>query len=248
MTADKRCGACGDEKPVEEFHRRTRSPDGAIVRAGTKHPISPMTPNGPQQPFTTGIITAEAMTRRLIDSFHQGDWMRFASLCALCIVGALTLATPAVAQMTTTNCTSNSPTELSCTTTGGSASAGTSTTNCSSMSSSDFSCTTTNSAEQEREHQVEIQNEARGAVAIGRGVAGLFHAAHAHNRRVKQERLADLNARFVLLEHDFDYGATLVTAAKARGDTAAVRRLSADQIEMSRQLQAIADTAAKVSR
>jgi hypothetical protein len=103
-------------------------------------------------------------------------------------------------------------------------------------------------AEQEREHQVEIQNEARGAVAIGQGVAGLFHAMHAYNRRAKAERLAELNANFVSLEHDYDYGATLVTAAQARGDTAAVRRLSADQVEMSRQLTAIADSAAKVAR
>jgi hypothetical protein len=103
-------------------------------------------------------------------------------------------------------------------------------------------------AEQQREHRVEIQNEARGAVAIGHGVAGLFHAAHAHNRRVKQEQLSDLWTRTASLQHDYEYGATLVTAANARGDTAAVRQLSSDQVAMAAQLKAMGDSAVRLSR
>ena len=100
----------------------------------------------------------------------------------------------------------------------------------------------------EQQRQAVIENEARGAVVIGQGVAGIFHTIHASNRKAREARLADLNARFASLEVDYDYGAKLVTAAQARGDTAAVQRLSADQAEMSRQLSAIADSAAKVAR
>jgi hypothetical protein len=103
-------------------------------------------------------------------------------------------------------------------------------------------------AEQRREHQVEIQNEARGAVVIGRGVAALFHAVHAHNRRVKQEQLSDLWARTAVLQRDYEYGAKLVTAANARGDTVAVRRLSSDQVVMAAQLKAMGDSAVMLSR
>lgn len=154
------------------------------------------------------------------------------------------------AMPTTTDCTRNSYGSTCTTMHPGAFST---TTNCSSNTYG-VNCTTTTPpspaelAEQQRAHQVEIQNEARGAVVIGRGVVGLFHAMHASNQRAKAERLADLNSRFVSLERDYDYGATLVTAAQARGDTAAVRRLSADQVEMSRQLTAIADSANKLSR
>ena len=51
--------------------------------------------------------------------------------------------------------------------------------------------------------------------------------------------------RYASLRHDFAYGDTLVRDAAARGDTAAVRRLSADQSTMMVQLLAMSDTAAR---
>ena len=53
------------------------------------------------------------------------------------------------------------------------------------------------------------------------------------------------SARYAALRKDFAYGDSLVKAATARGDTVAMRRLSADQVEMMTQLLAMSDTAAK---
>ena len=170
--------------------------------------------------------------------------------CARNVYGANCTTTAPGAMPSTTNCSSNVY-GMSCTTMNPNGPA--TTTDCS-RSVYGASCTSTTPPSaadleaQQRAHQAEIQNEARGAVAIGRGVAGIFHAIHASNRKAKEARLADLNARFASLNIDYHYGATLVAAAQARGDTAAVRRLSADQEEMSLQLSAIADTAAKVAR
>jgi hypothetical protein len=56
------------------------------------------------------------------------------------------------------------------------------------------------------------------------------------------------SARYAVLRRDFAYGDSLVKAASARGDTSAVRRLTADQADMMTQLLAMSDTAAKSAR
>jgi len=71
---------------------------------------------------------------------------------------------------------------------------------------------------------------------------------HAKHRAERQQRLEDLWARTASLQHDYEYGATLVKSANARGDTAAVRRLSADQTMMAAQLKAMSDSAVMLSR
>lgn len=52
--------------------------------------------------------------------------------------------------------------------------------------------------------------------------------------------------RYAALRRDFAYGDSLVKEATARGDSATVRRLSADQTEMMSQIVAMSDTATKM--
>lgn len=52
--------------------------------------------------------------------------------------------------------------------------------------------------------------------------------------------------RYAALRRDFAYGDSLVNAATARGDSAAARRLAADQTVMMSQIVAMSDTAVKL--
>lgn len=89
------------------------------------------------------------------------------------------------------------------------------------------------------ERQQRLHDEAAGAVAIGRGVAGIFHAI---NRSHERSRLKDLGVRAGVLRNDIVYGDSLVTRATVRGDTAAVRRLAADQVTLRSQYGQMLDS------
>ena len=85
-----------------------------------------------------------------------------------------------------------------------------------------------------------VSQEAYNAgVAIG-SVIRRMKIAHAQAR--ERER-GEFIVRYNSLASDFNYGNSLVQASRARGDTAATRRLIDDQRGMARQLDAMRDTA-----
>jgi hypothetical protein len=147
--------------------------------------------------------------------------------------------------VSSTNCTSYAPGSATCTTTGAAATtpAGTSTTNCMSYGSNSVSCTTTTMPAPETTAQRAAEWQQLGA-----GIHGVVDRLHARHRAQRQERLSELWARTAALQRDYEYGATLVTAANARGDTATVRQLSSDQLVMAAQLKVMGDSAVMLSR
>lgn len=126
-----------------------------------------------------------------------------------------------------------------CNTTGATASASSSTTNCSTFANQ-LNCTTT-PVETPAQRAAEWQQ-------LGSSIHSVVDRIHERHRLERQQKLAELRVRYEALQHDYIYGDSLLQAAQLRGDTAAVTRFRGDQADMLRQLQAMGDTATKLSR
>lgn len=159
------------------------------------------------------------------------------SSCALFIVGALLFAAQARSQVTTTKCSSNSPTDMSCTTTGTTATSVTAKINCSSNSPTDLSCTTTTIPPTPTVAQSMVNG-----YTTGQALRGVVDRIHERHRESRAKEIIALQFRVKALVSDDLYNDTLMTRAEARYDTAAVVRLGSDRINMDNQVGAMFDT------
>jgi prophage DNA circulation protein len=156
---------------------------------------------------------------------------------SLLVIAVVCYAVPARSQVTSTNCSSYSPNDVSCTTTGSTPSSTNSTTNCSSYSSNNVSCTTTSTPAQ----PTLAESMANGA-RTGSELRGMVDRIHAKHRANVEKKIVQMEFRTRALISDDVYNDTLMMRAESKHDTTSYIRLGHDRIAMNRQVAAMFDS------